>query len=144
MCIRDRPLRERRDDIPLLCKGLLESLTRGIYSELPPEQLAALKGYHWPGNVRELKNILERSVILAAGDELEPAALLETGLSLAGAAAPGEPPKFRPLEEVEREHIERALKFYRGNKTHAAMALGVSLSTLRRRLATFAVMDKRG
>jgi DNA-binding NtrC family response regulator len=129
------PLRERREDIPVLCKNLLESLSNGVYGELPEEQLATFRSYAWPGNVRELRNILERSVILAAGGELEPASLIESNLGYN--STPGAPPTVRPLPEVEREYIERTLKFYKNNKTHAARALGISLSTLRRRVAAY-------
>ncbi|MCK4592988.1 sigma-54-dependent Fis family transcriptional regulator, partial [bacterium] len=131
------PLRERRDDIPILCRTTLESLTNGVYGGLPEEQLVQLKGYAWPGNVRELRNILERSVILAAGGELNPAALLEVNPGGNDDPASGEPLTIRPLAEVEKDHIERALKFYKNNKTHAAMALRISLSTLRRRVAAY-------
>jgi len=134
------PLRERREDIPVLCQNLLETMTRGIYDKLPDEQLTALMGYRWPGNVRELRNILERSVILAAGGELDPASLIEGGAGVGGGPGTTE---IRPLSEVEREYIERTMKFYRENKTHAATALGISLSTLRRRVATYECLGKK-
>jgi DNA-binding NtrC family response regulator len=133
------PLRERREDIPILCRNLLEGMTRGVYGALPEEQLATLMAYRWPGNVRELRNILERSVILADGGELDPASLVECHTGKNGGGGPTE---VRPLADVEKEYIERALKFYRDNKTHAAMALGISLSTLRRRVSMYECLDK--
>jgi DNA-binding NtrC family response regulator len=134
------PLRERREDIPLLCRNLLEGMTRGVYGALPEEQLTTLVAYRWPGNVRELRNILERSVILAEGGELDPASLIEGYSGERG--GPGAT-QVRPLADIEKDYIERAMKFYRNNKTHAAMALGISLSTLRRRVATYECLDKK-
>ncbi|HUT98445.1 MAG TPA: sigma-54 dependent transcriptional regulator [bacterium] len=134
------PLRECREDIPILCKSLLENMTNGIYGELPEEQFAALMIYRWPGNVRELRNILERSVILAAGGELDPASLIEGGSGKRGGPGTTE---IRPLADVECDYIERAMKFYRDNKTHAATALGISLSTLRRRVANYECLGKK-
>jgi DNA-binding NtrC family response regulator len=134
------PLRERREDMPVLCRNILEEMTNGVYIELPQEQLAALAVYRWPGNVRELHNILERSVILAAGGELDPASLIE-GVS-GNCGGPGSA-DIRSLEDVEWEHIERALKFHRGNKTHAAAALRISLSTLRRRVSAYECLGKK-
>jgi DNA-binding NtrC family response regulator len=128
------PLRERPQDIRSLCQNLMHRLTDGAYSELPPEQLQALERYHWPGNVRELRNVLERALILAGGGVPDPAALIESNiLKPVKTETPTEKP-IKPLDEIEREHIERALVICGDNKTKTAKMLGISLSTLRRRL----------
>jgi transcriptional regulator with PAS, ATPase and Fis domain len=97
-----------------------------------------LCSYDWPGNVRELKNILERAYLLQKGEEFRPADLLgktpqcsqPSGID-SGADAP-----LLPLEEVEMRHIRHALGRLSGNYTQAAKALGISLSTLKRKLKT--------
>lgn len=131
------PLRERLSDIPQIANSLLQELTGGTITSLPAEQLNSLINYSWPGNTRELRNILERAVILAAGGLPDPASLLRTttpenALSSAGAAG-----AIRPLAEVERELIARAMARYQGNRQLAAQALGLSPSTLRRRLIDY-------
>ncbi len=131
------PLRERPQDIEALCRNLLHKLTDGAYVELPPEQLEVLVRYRWPGNVRELRNVLERALILAGGKEPDPSALIESSLVKIAAPEPGRERPIRPLDEIEREHIERALLTCSDNKTKTAKMLGISLSTLRRRLADY-------
>ncbi len=132
------PLRERLSDIPQIANSLLQELTGGTITSLPAEQLNSLINYSWPGNARELRNILERAVILAAGGLPDPASLLRTtapenaALSSAGTAG-----AIRPLAEVERELIARAMARYQGNRQLAAQALGLSPSTLRRRLIDY-------
>jgi DNA-binding NtrC family response regulator len=131
------PLRERPQDIRPLCRNLLHRLTDGAYTELPPEQLQVLESYHWPGNVRELRNVLERALILAGGGEPDPAVLIELVAAKSPAMMKDDEKPIRPLELVEREHIERALAISGDNKTKAAKMLGISLSTLRRRLSDY-------
>lgn len=111
--------------------------------------LAALQAHDWPGNVRELQNVVERAVILCGDDGLlEPAHLgLSTPVQLRsetrsanpspavpappGPAADGH---FPTLAELERQHILAALQFCKGNRTHAARVLGISIRTLRNKL----------
>ncbi|HDR06612.1 MAG TPA: sigma-54-dependent Fis family transcriptional regulator, partial [Candidatus Coatesbacteria bacterium] len=131
------PLRERPQDIHPLCRNLLHRLTDGAYFDLPPEQIEALERYHWPGNVRELRNVLERALILAGGGVPNPAALIEISTARAASVKLADKTPIRPLEEVEREHIEHTLALCRDNKTKTAKMLGISLSTLRRRLAEY-------
>jgi DNA-binding NtrC family response regulator len=130
------PLRERRQDIPALCMHLLGQLSGGREVRLEEDELQRLMAYSWPGNVRELKNILERSVLLQQGSLYKPSELLgETSQA---------PPESCPplqgndallsLEEVEQRHIRHVLDRLAGNYTRAAKVLGVSLSTLKRKL----------
>ncbi len=133
------PLRERRSDIPMLCRHLLKSLTDGHEVELSDAELANLTRYDWPGNVRELKNILERAYLLQRGSEFRPSELLgqtaqKTALAAPATenAEPGAP--ILPLDEVEMRHIQFVLNRCSGNYTQTAKALGISLSTLKRKL----------
>ncbi len=133
------PLRERRADIPMLCKHLLKALADGHEVELSDAELANLSSYDWPGNVRELKNILERAYLLQRGSEFRPSELLgqttrKTALlALATENADPDAP-ILPLDEVEMRHIQFVLGRCSGNYTQTAKALGISLSTLKRKL----------
>jgi DNA-binding NtrC family response regulator len=119
------PLRERAADIPALARHLLGSFAgRRAPLALDEARLAELAGYPWPGNVRELRNVLERAALLGR-------------LSLGRAEAPAPAAAsaaFPTLAELERGHIARALERTGGNVTQAAQLLGVSLSTLKRRV----------
>jgi two-component system, NtrC family, response regulator AtoC len=131
--LRVPPLRERRDEIPDLARTVLKELSRRgegrKQARLSSAVLKALAGYDWPGNVRELRNVLERMVILARGGALElehlPAEL----------RAPSALPTGPSLADMERAHITRVLSDAGGNRTRAAEMLGISRSTLKRKLA---------
>ncbi len=139
------PLRERREDIPLLIEHFLKRFARERSVEVPdlsPAVRAAFSRYRWPGNVRELENACERIVqICSCGTArvgcLSPAILLGTSREMA--AAPVEapvPPSVRPiclderLREVESNLIAWALKVTDGNKSRAAELLNIKRSTL--------------
>jgi transcriptional regulator with PAS, ATPase and Fis domain len=132
------PLRERRSDIPLLCSHLMKSIDGGQRVPLSEAECARLCGYDWPGNVRELKNILERACLLQKDQEFRPADLLgKTQQSSQPAdTGPEADAPLLPLEDVEMRHIRYALGRLSGNYTQAARALGISLSTLKRKLKT--------
>jgi DNA-binding NtrC family response regulator len=124
------PLRQRREDVPVLIRHLLAEL--GFAQARPTaEALTLLRRHVWPGNVRELKNVLLRAGHLAAGDMLTPAELPE---ELCGAAAPGAAPPRRSVREMERELIEQALADTQGNVQAAAGRLGLHRATLHRKL----------
>ncbi len=130
--IRLPPLRERREDIPVLAEHFLRRYAaryRKALVSFESDALEALAAHAWPGNVRELDHTLERAVLMAQGNAVRAADL---GLRLApGAAARLED---LPLEEVERVLIRKALERHDGNVSHAAKALGLSRSALYRRL----------
>ncbi len=134
------PLRERRGDIPALCGHLLKTISGGKEVVLAPQEVEQLSAYDWPGNVRELKNILDRAFVLQSEQELRPSELLctiEQGSHRLCVAAPAPPIEdLLPLEDLERLHIRRALTAFSGNQTRAAKALGISLSTLKRKIKT--------
>jgi len=132
------PLRERRQDIPDLCDYLLKKIALGRAYRLSDLEVKKLMQYDWPGNVRELKNILERSFILQRGDELRPSELLTKAYY---AQSDSHEITFnkviKPLEEIEKQHIKYALEGLSGNLTKTAKALGISLSTLKRKVKDF-------
>lgn len=122
------PLRERIEDIPRLAKYFL--VKKGYpHPNLDDEILDIFKGYHWPGNVRELKNIIDRAVILAGGEEID---LTCIGIDDDEAPPNGskESGSGKSLGESEKEMILDALRQADGNKTEAARLLGIT----RRRL----------
>lgn len=135
------PLRERLDELPALCADLLAALRPGHPPpRLPPQELERLAAYRWPGNVRELRNVLERALLLH-GDAPRPSELLAAPTRLVALAerrpAPANAePEDLSLARLERRTIERALARSQGNLTAAARLLGLSLSTLKRRVKT--------
>jgi DNA-binding NtrC family response regulator len=141
------PLRERKDDIPLLMKSLLEKACertgKKVFGFSRPVQ-AALMSYDWPGNVRELDNVVEHVAMLAteAFIRLEdlPAQIVENG-SGNGTVARGRDWGDGPLtlDEVVKGHIERVLAEYDGNRTHAARALGISRRALLRKMEKYSI-----
>lgn len=126
------PLRERRDDIPLLATHFLRQFSahyRRPVSAFSPEAMQALLRYGWPGNVRELAHAVERATLLAQHDALREGDL---ALQAVGTAAPAL--EEMSLEDVERVLIGKAMARYEGNVSLAAKALGLSRSALYRRL----------
>ena len=127
------PLRERREDIPLLARLFLDFFARQLRRpapELSPAALQALLAYSWPGNIRELRNVLERAVILWPSRVIEPEALPEQ-ITAQAAAMPilgGN----HSLEQIEREHILRVLA-RTATIEEAAQVLGIDPSTLWRK-----------
>lgn len=135
------PLRERREDIPLLCDWFLQRFAEQR-SEVPKRlsrpALEALAAYDWPGNVRELENALEHAVVLAQGDTIEVEALPKRILEPKVEPLVSERPLPTPtLEVVERAYIMWVLRSVGGNKTRAAEILGIDPSTLYRKLARY-------
>jgi DNA-binding NtrC family response regulator len=131
------PLRERREDIPLLAAQFLESCAAHYGKQIDGITAAAMDvitGYDWPGNVRELKNAVERAVAYARDAFLAPEDL--PAAVLAGAErqprASFHEWKERTLERLEREFLESTLDMHGGNVTRAAQALGIHRSTLQR------------
>ena len=135
------PLRERREDIPLLAKHFLEKHAERIGKSISGISTAALRlllQYDWPGNVRELENAVERAVLLETTDVLQannlPPQLLPTGASQSD---PPDPTTVLPLAEVERKAVIHALKVSANNVTEAARALGLNRATLYRKLKKY-------
>ena len=133
------PLRERVGDIPALCGHLLAAIAAGAAFRLGADQLSALARYPWPGNVRELRNVLDRAVILSEGLDLSPADQLFPERGASPPARPEASPvsPLTPLKEQECELMRQALAAAGGNIARTARALGVSLSTLKRRIRKY-------
>jgi len=131
------PLRERREDIPLLANHFVLKYARELGRDvrgISREALRLLVGYDWRGNIRELSNAIERAVIFAAGREIVPADLPETFRGV----TPRDPEW--PLEldvatrEFERAHILKIIEQCEGNKRKAAKLLGIGATSLYRKL----------
>jgi two-component system NtrC family response regulator len=136
------PLRERREDIPLLVEYLMRrsATRRARLPRLTPEALARLVDHPWPGNVRELRNVIERLVAFNDDDTIdEPMVCSILPIPPEGLRAPATPRAFAGitrLEEFEREYIVWVLDQLDGNVSAAAHALGVARSTVYRFLRT--------
>jgi len=136
------PLRERREDIPELCTHILGTIPNGREVRIAEVEMQKLANYDWPGNVRELRNVLERALILQKGALLRPSELLGLGRGSAPAAdaAARDAGEILALEEMEKRHIARTLEKLSGNYTQTARKLGISLSTLKRKLKTYGLI----
>ncbi|MCA1634053.1 MAG: sigma 54-interacting transcriptional regulator, partial [Acidobacteria bacterium] len=137
------PLRQRREDIPVLVEHFL-AIYRERFSrpalDLSMEARRRLDEYDWPGNVRELRNTLERSVALSAADLIEAEQVLPTHAAHAGVSESGTtdtPAAPSTLEELERRHILHVLEETDGNRERAAALLGISSRTLYRKLREY-------
>ncbi|RMG47295.1 MAG: sigma-54-dependent Fis family transcriptional regulator [Acidobacteria bacterium] len=131
--VRLPPLREHREDIPLMVGVLCDRIARrtGRAVRLSPRAVERLMAYDWPGNVRELEHVIERAALLCDGPLIRARDL------------PLDPPavenRIPTLEELEREHIERVLKLCGGNKLKAARLLGIPRGNLYRRLQRYGI-----
>ncbi len=137
------PLRVRGRDIILLATHYIREFSREFrrpVSRLAPEAEAALLAYQWPGNVRELRNLIERAVLLADSDTLQPADF-ETVHTMRSVPQPGTgialPEGGLDIEDVERQLVVMALERTRGNQTRAAALLGLHRDQIRYRIEKF-------
>src|SRR5207244_151892 len=150
------PLRERKDDLPLLIQGFINEFNarngRSV-AAVDPAAMAVLDAYSWPGNVRELRNVIERATIVAEGrfiteNDLPPlpaSAGAGRGIAAgaaAGAAAGGGLTPGMTVGQAEQQLIHITLQHTGGNKTRAAELLGISLKTLHNKLHRQADEDK--
>jgi DNA-binding NtrC family response regulator len=148
--LRIPPLRERKEDIPVLAEHFLKRYAQENEKEIKgisPQAMQALLAYDWPGNVRELENCMERAVVMAEVDRIR---LADLPLALQNGQVEEEPTPQegsrnlislqlgRTLREVEREYILRTLKEMGGNRTRAAEVLGISVRGLRDKLKEYA------
>ena len=140
-------LREREDDILILADHFLRKLAERMgrsKAGLSEQARQLLLVHHWPGNIRELQNAIERALILADGELISGAHLGIAGHSPAAAGMLFRPaavesfaPVMQPLAEVEKQSVIEALRRAKGNKSHAAAALGLSRGALYTRLRRF-------
>jgi two-component system response regulator HydG len=127
------PLRERRQDIPLLAEALLKKHATAMNRPVPrisPAALDLLLNYDWPGNVRELENAIERALVIGRGPEIQP-----SDLPLHPSSSPGA--SGQRLEDVVRMHVERVLEETGWNLTQAANILDIDRSTLYSKIRSY-------
>lgn len=133
------PLRERREDIPVLVEHFISSSARRqgiVEKEVSPAAKELFNNYDWPGNVRELEHVIERALILS-GDQID---VNDLPVKLTGntSSAAGDD-KFKSLDQVEREYILEVLESVSQDKAVAAKILGIDLSTLYRKLKRYEI-----
>ena len=146
------PLRDRREDIPLLCEHFLvkycEENNRPL-RRFAPEAMGLLMDHDWPGNVRELENVVERAVVLSRDVVVTPDLLPETLAESRGAGifplvqSRPDASLFEIMDECERRVIVATLEKTGGNQTDAAERLQVPLSTLNQKIKRLSIDAKR-
>jgi formate hydrogenlyase transcriptional activator len=147
------PLRDRREDIPLLVRHFARQFARRMnraIEAIPSETMSVLVAYHWPGNIRELQNLVERAVILSTGPVLNvPLRDLQSQPQAAvpaNSTANGRPRKIETLEDVERRHVLETLDatdWVVGGPKGAAVMLGLKRSTLQVRMEKLGIRRAR-
>jgi DNA-binding NtrC family response regulator len=135
------PLRERSRDIPDLCGYFLSRLVKDSGLTISDSEVKKLMDYQWPGNVRELRNIIERSIILRRGSEIFPSQLLSSDIQALSSPLTvcHNHKDILPLKELEKKHIICTLESLSGNHTRTANALGISRSTLKRKIKDYGI-----
>lgn len=136
------PLSERKDDIPLLCRFLLDKVKqrtgKKVFGVSRPAQIA-LMSHDWPGNVRELENVIEQAAIITPESfiRVEDLPPYLKGVWHKIETKHEGPSAVVPLDEIIKKYIESALEQYEGNRTHAAKALGISRRALSRKVLKY-------
>ncbi|MRR15150.1 MAG: sigma-54-dependent Fis family transcriptional regulator [Deltaproteobacteria bacterium] len=132
-------LADRKEDIPRLCEYFIRCMSRDPHLGLAESELVKLMEYTWPGNVRELKNVIERSLIVQRNQPLRPSLLLRTGMASPSSFGPtaADEGELLTLAAAEQKYIRQALKKCSGNYSQSAKALGISLSTLKRKVKSY-------
>ena len=136
------PLRERKEDIPLLIKHFIAEIsaeTERPVTDIETEALEMMKEYSWPGNVRELRNTLEGIIVLSMKSTIEASDLpphISTHSESQAIIKPG-----MTMAEIEKEAIRRTLQHTGGNRTQASEILGISLRTLQRKIKEFELSE---
>jgi len=128
------PLRERKEDIPLLVEHIMKSTAAFKNRGISKKALEVLSGYPWPGNVRELQNVVHRALFLSRNPVIDTNDLPPDMLT--GHKASG-----RKLEDIEREHILKVYREVNNQKRKAAEILGVDPKTLYRKLSSYGIQD---
>ena len=146
------PLRERREDIPVLARYFADKYAAQTHSHPPylhPEFLERLQSHTWPGNVRELANFMKRVLTLSGTPVIDAKCFEMEFHGYAGQArtlqspAPVGAPAGTPIWQVEKLHLEKTLALTDGNRTHAAELLGISIRTLRNKIREYGLPPRR-
>jgi DNA-binding NtrC family response regulator len=133
------PLRKREDDIILLARHFSKVYTNKYMKpslDFDNKAMEKLKGYHYPGNVRELQYTIERAVIMADGDVLQPKDLIFSPIE-SGPPAGGDEPQELKLSTIEKNAILKVIEKHNGNISKAAKELGLTRTALYRRLSKY-------
>ena len=128
------PLRERREDIPLLVQSVLRKLDAPADMTLSPDAWRCLQRYAFPGNVRELRNVIERATLMCDGNEIR-AEHLPSKCTAGTGGATSQEDGLRTLEDVELDHLQTALAHHEGDRRTLAERLGISERALYRKIA---------
>ena len=145
-------LRDRQEDIPLLADHFMAGFAREYgrrIKKFEPSAMAVLQRCPWPGNVRELRNVIERLMIMVAGDSISAAdlAFLDLGSAARAEAEPAPPPArvtlYEARDQFERDLILRTLAAQQGNMSRTAEILGVERSNLYRKMKAFGIAPSR-
>jgi two-component system nitrogen regulation response regulator NtrX len=144
------PLRERREDVPVLAEEFLQKYaaeTNDLPKTIIPSAMEFLMAYNWPGNVRELKNIIERLVILTAGWEIGDQDisryLTKSTLDEMPLSENGDQPLREAKIRFEREYLSKKLAFYKGNISRTAQAVGIERSHLYKKLKALGLISDK-
>jgi len=147
--LRAAPLRERGGDVEILAEHFAREFSPpGRITRFDESALLKLKGHSWPGNVRELRNTIQRALILATASPLTASDILIAAVSESPATSVSSEanvtnaPEALTMEEREREAIVDALRETKGNKSEAAEKLGISRSTIHRKLERYAIVAR--
>jgi formate hydrogenlyase transcriptional activator len=138
------PLRQRKEDIPLLVNHFINKFNKKMSKHIKTvskETMSSLQEYHWPGNVRELESVIERAVITSPGTSLQ---VLDRFVTLSKTAEPANQ-NIKALVELEHDHILQVLRktgWRIEGKNGAAILLGLNSSTLRARMRKFGIFRK--
>lgn len=137
------PLRDKKEDIPLLVRHFLNlQREKGVGNKkVSPEAMDVLMGYAWPGNIRELENVVERAATLCEGDTITPFDLPPRLLEESARSGHTDNTLRSVLRDHERAHIRSILRRADGDKKKAAEALGISIPSLYRKLDLLAIKD---
>lgn len=125
------PLRERKEDVCLLSRQMLEEYSEKFHKpvgRISPEAMALLEQYYWPGNARELRNMIERSVLVSSGSDITPADLPRNFIW--ESKTPSRPAAAKKQISLDKNRILFLLQKYRGNKSRVARELGISRPTM--------------
>jgi len=134
------PLRERKEDIPLLVAHFFQKYNKRVkkkVADISPRALKALKEYDWPGNIRELENTVERAIVLSQGDGIGLEDLMYHGIGAGATALSSLSGNSNTLADMEKEYIKAVLKAQSGNKTRTAEILGIDRKTLWAKIKKF-------
>lgn len=134
------PLRERKEDIPLLVDHFLLKYNKRAKKNIQsvsPQILEALRAYDWPGNIRELENTIERAIVLTRNDQLGLEDLIYHGIGSGLSFLEPVGGKYKTLDEIEKEYIKAVIRAHHGNKSKTAKILSIDRKTLLSKLKRY-------